>query len=93
MRYEFGKNWQSFNKSSYTEERLKIAKESILSFIHLDTLNGKTFLDIGSGKGMTIKDFINKKIDEKKTIIDYKKPNSLIANIKKLERKIGKKNV
>ena len=49
--------------------------------------------NIGSGKGMTIKDFINKKIDEKKTIIDYKKPNSLIANIKKLERKIGKKNV
>ena len=52
MRYEFGKNWQSFNKSSFTEERLKIAKESILSFIHLDTLNGKTFLDIGSGSGL-----------------------------------------
>ena len=49
--------------------------------------------NIGSGKGITIKDFINKKIDEKKNIIDYKKPNSLIANIKKLERKIGKKNV
>ena len=30
---------------------------------------------------------------KKKNIIDYKKPNSLIANIKKLERKIGKKNV
>ena len=49
--------------------------------------------NIGSGKGMTIKDFINKKIDEKKTIIDYKKPNSLIADIKKLQRKIDIKNV
>ena len=49
--------------------------------------------NIGSGKGMTIKDFINKNIDEKKTIIDYKKPNSLIADIKKLKRKIGIKNV
>ena len=52
MRYEFGKNWQSFNKSSFSEERLNIAAESILSFVHLDTLNGKTFLDIGSGSGL-----------------------------------------
>ena len=52
MRYEFGKNWQSFNKSSFSEERLNIAVESILSFVHLDTLNGKTFLDIGSGSGL-----------------------------------------
>ena len=52
MRYEFGKNWQSFNKSSFSEERLNIASESILSFVHLDTLNGKTFLDIGSGSGL-----------------------------------------
>ena len=37
---------------------------------------------------MTIKDFINKNIDEKKTIIDYKKPNSLVANIKKLQKKL-----
>ena len=52
MRYEFGKNWQLFNKSSFSEERLKIAAESILSSIHLDTLNGKSFLDIGSGSGL-----------------------------------------
>jgi len=52
MRYEFGKNWQSFNKSSFSEERLNIAAESILSFVHLDTLNGQTFLDIGSGSGI-----------------------------------------
>ena len=50
----------------------------------------KLVYNIGSGKGITIKDFINKKIDEK-NIIDYKKPNSLIANIKKLERKLVKK--
>ena len=49
--------------------------------------------NIGSGKGITIKDFINKNIDEKKIIIDYKKPNCLVADIKKLKKKIGKKNV
>ncbi len=49
--------------------------------------------NIGSGKGMTIKDFINKNIDKKKNIIDYKKPNSLVADIKKLQKDIGKKNV
>ncbi|SVE60074.1 uncharacterized protein METZ01_LOCUS512928, partial [marine metagenome] len=49
MRYEFGRNWQSFNKSSCSQERINIAKESILSFLYLDSLHGKTFLDIGSG--------------------------------------------
>ena len=52
MRYEFGKNWQSFNKSSFSEKRLNIAKESILSFLHINSLNGMTFLDIGSGSGL-----------------------------------------
>ena len=49
--------------------------------------------NIGSGKGISIKDFINKKIDEKKIIIDYKKPNTLIADIRKLKKKIDIKNV
>ena len=52
MRYEFGKNWQNFNRSFSSEERIKIVENSILDFIHLDNLNGKTFLDIGSGSGL-----------------------------------------
>jgi len=49
MRYEFGKNWQAFNRSFLSQERISIIQNSILSFIHSDNLNGKTFLDIGSG--------------------------------------------
>ena len=49
--------------------------------------------NIGSGKGMTIKEFINKKIDKKKTIFDDQKPNFLVADIKKLHKKINIKNV
>ena len=52
MRYEFGKNWQNFNRSFSSEERIKIVENSILDFIHLDNFNGKTFLDIGSGSGL-----------------------------------------
>ena len=52
MRYEFGKNWQSFNKSFLSQERINIFKESFLNFLHLDNLDGKTFLDIGSGSGL-----------------------------------------
>ena len=52
MRYEFGKNWKSFNSTSFSEKRLSIAKESILDFLNLDNLEGKTFLDIGSGSGL-----------------------------------------
>ena len=52
MRYEFGKNWQSFNISFLSQERINIVKESILSFLHLDGLDEKIFLDIGCGSGI-----------------------------------------
>jgi len=52
MRYEFGKNWKSFNRASFSEKRLSISKRSILDFLQLGSLEGKTFLDIGSGSGL-----------------------------------------
>ncbi len=48
--------------------------------------------NIGSGKGISIKKFINNYIDKKKIIIDNKKPNSLVANISKLNKKINVNN-
>ena len=44
--------------------------------------------NIGSGKGMTVKKFINNYIDKKKIIIDNEIPNSLVANIAKLKKKL-----
>ena len=44
--------------------------------------------NIGSGKGITVKKFINNYIDKKKIIYDHNKPNSLIADITKLKKKL-----
>ena len=44
--------------------------------------------NIGSGKGMTIKKFINKNINKKKIVFDDQKPNFLVADIKKLKKEI-----
>ena len=50
-RYEFGRNWQDF-LSVLNDERIKVAEQSLLRMLELDTLAGKTFLDIGCGSGL-----------------------------------------
>ena len=42
--------------------------------------------NIGSGKGMMIKKFINKHVNKKVCIISNEKTNSLVANIDKLKK-------
>ncbi|MFL2814783.1 MAG: class I SAM-dependent methyltransferase [Candidatus Puniceispirillales bacterium] len=51
LRFEFGKNWKSFLKS-LNEERVKQAELSLKTMLDVDSLDGKTFLDIGSGSGL-----------------------------------------
>lgn len=50
-RFEFGKNWRRF-LSTLNDERLALAEESLKKFLAIDRLDGKTFLDIGSGSGL-----------------------------------------
>lgn len=50
-RFGFGKNWQNFLKL-LTEDRILAAENSLRSMLRLETLQGKTFLDIGSGSGL-----------------------------------------
>jgi 2-polyprenyl-6-hydroxyphenyl methylase/3-demethylubiquinone-9 3-methyltransferase len=50
-RFEFGKNWEQF-LLILNEERIKLAEDSLLRLLDLQTLDGKTFLDIGSGSGL-----------------------------------------
>jgi 2-polyprenyl-6-hydroxyphenyl methylase/3-demethylubiquinone-9 3-methyltransferase len=52
MRFEFGKNWNRFVKRNFSEERLAIAKQRILDFAGLQSLEGFDFLDIGCGSGL-----------------------------------------
>ena len=50
-RFEFGKNWKQFIQLM-DDDRLKLAEESLLRLLEADTLEDKTFLDIGSGSGL-----------------------------------------
>jgi 2-polyprenyl-3-methyl-5-hydroxy-6-metoxy-1,4-benzoquinol methylase len=50
-RFEFGKNWNQFLKI-LDETRILEAERSLRQMLDLESLVGKTFLDIGSGSGL-----------------------------------------
>ncbi len=50
-RFSFGKNWSSF-LNTLNEQRIVEAEISLKSMLHVENLDGKTFLDIGSGSGL-----------------------------------------
>jgi len=50
-RYPFGENWARF-LSLMTEARMTDAVDSLKRMLEVDTLAGRTFLDIGSGSGL-----------------------------------------
>ncbi len=50
-RFEFGKNWSAF-LSVLNVERIATAESSLKEMLECETLDGKTFLDIGSGSGL-----------------------------------------
>jgi len=51
QRFEFGKNWQRFLKV-LDEDRIAEAIHSLKEMLEVEDLNGKSFLDIGSGSGL-----------------------------------------
>jgi 2-polyprenyl-3-methyl-5-hydroxy-6-metoxy-1,4-benzoquinol methylase len=50
-RFAFGRNWQSF-LSAVDEQRIQEAERSLTSMLHVDDLEGRSFLDIGCGSGL-----------------------------------------
>jgi 2-polyprenyl-6-hydroxyphenyl methylase/3-demethylubiquinone-9 3-methyltransferase len=50
-RFEFGKNWSRFLKD-VREEQIVTAESSLKRMLELDSLAGRSFLDIGSGSGL-----------------------------------------
>ncbi len=50
-RFEFGKNWAAF-LSVLDDERIATAVGSLKEMLECESLEGKTFLDIGSGSGL-----------------------------------------
>ena len=50
-RFEFGKNWLAFLEK-LDEERITRAEDSLRDLLGLESFEGKTFLDVGSGSGL-----------------------------------------
>ena len=51
QRFKFGDNWQCFLEV-LNEDRISIAEKSLQQMLGRDSLEGKTFLDAGSGSGL-----------------------------------------
>mgnify|MGYP006283399409 CR=1 FL=1 len=49
--FKFGKNWKNF-LSRLNNERIKVAEKSLKEKLKLNSLDGKSFLDIGCGSGL-----------------------------------------
>ena len=52
MRFGFGANWADYVKRHFSDERVQIAQDHLLSVLKLADLSGRTFLDIGCGSGL-----------------------------------------
>ena len=50
-KFEFGKNWKDFLKV-LNEERISEAEKSLKEMLELESLEGKSFIDVGSGSGL-----------------------------------------
>lgn len=51
LRFDFGENWGRFI-ANLTEAQIVEAEKSLKSMLRVESLAGKTFLDIGSGSGL-----------------------------------------
>ncbi len=52
QRFAFGKNWQAF-LSVLSPQRIETATLALREMLQVESLSGKTFLDIGSGSGLS----------------------------------------
>jgi len=50
-RFEFGKNWTRFLRK-LSDERIALAEQSLRKMLKVERLDGRSFLDIGSGSGL-----------------------------------------
>lgn len=51
-RFAFGANWQSF-LSTLDDEKIQNSVMDIQTMLEVETLDGKTFIDVGSGSGLS----------------------------------------
>ena len=52
QRFEFGKNWEIF-LGKLNDERISISQSSLSDMLEITSLSGRSFLDVGSGSGLS----------------------------------------
>lgn len=52
VQYDFGSNWRRYLEGSLSEERVALAKQSLVDFLGTPDLSGRGFIDIGCGSGL-----------------------------------------
>ena len=67
-RFSFGKNWKNFS-ASINDRKIESAKRAICDFLKVSNLSDKSFLDIGSGSGLS--SLAAWKLGAKVTSFDY----------------------
>jgi SAM-dependent methyltransferase len=50
-RFSFGRNWRNY-LTAVNEQRIQEAERSLLAMLHVQSLSGNRFLDVGSGSGL-----------------------------------------
>jgi 2-polyprenyl-3-methyl-5-hydroxy-6-metoxy-1,4-benzoquinol methylase len=53
VRFGFGENWKSFVATALDQRRITFATNALRRMLRVEQLYGKTFLDIGSGSGLS----------------------------------------
>src|SRR5438876_1807533 len=81
-RFEFGKNWSRFLILP-DEPRIVRAEQSLKQMLEIDSLEGRSFLDIGSGSGLF--SLVARRLGARVHSFDYD-PNS-VACTKELRRR------
>lgn len=50
--FHFGENWRNYLKNYFSIDTLNASKRRLIEFLEISSLNGKTFIDLGSGSGL-----------------------------------------
>ena len=51
--FSFGRNWAKYVSAHFSEDRVRIAQRHLTSFLELPSLEGKSFVDVGCGRGLS----------------------------------------
>jgi 2-polyprenyl-6-hydroxyphenyl methylase/3-demethylubiquinone-9 3-methyltransferase len=86
-RFAFGANWAAFLKG-LTDERIEAAGQSLRTMLDVERLDGKSFLDIGSGSGLS--SLAARRLGARVTSFDFD-PQS-VACTAELKRRYGEED-